>query len=221
MSVDDLEAGCVWYGAFSWGKSGQTDKKFFVNLTDHLSTDGTLVLALTTSRGFRYNGESTAQCTPALSCFRIDVGQECCFDRTTWVQFHNVLDLPIASAEKLRAAGARCVHRIAEERTRAILKCALSARQLEQYRIDRVAATLKARQDAARKAREAPAGDGKKAKEEVLNRIWEEIGPDCREGEGADRHVMYEDSAGEARVCRLAELSEAEIKHLLGSARKR
>src|SRR5262245_6007279 len=97
MSADAPEAGDVWHLEGKIFPNDKSRAKFFVVLNTP-TVDENFVCAFVTSEGKRYFNETSAQCScPSLSCFRIDIGQETCFPKQTWVQFDNVRELSRAS----------------------------------------------------------------------------------------------------------------------------
>ena len=144
MVDDDLRAGCVWRGPIDFGDGKGPTPKYYVVIGECETGDYKVSVAITTSQP-RYHNMGASPCgCPAEGCFRIDEGQEPCFDKRTWVQLDgNQREVKKPDFAELEKRGHECVGRLAPERTRGLLKCAQQSRDINGRNKARIAATYK------------------------------------------------------------------------------
>jgi hypothetical protein len=149
-------AGSVWWGRLDF-RDGRERKKYFVLLNDISDENDLFIAAFTTSRATRYHGQTGPCGCPDLPCYRIDAGQEKCFEFTTWIQYDNTILLTRAKLENVRKNGTGgFLQLLATDRIRAVMNCALKSIDLPGDDIERITKTLKAM-----KTKSAPAQPAK------------------------------------------------------------
>jgi hypothetical protein len=82
---------------FEQGRGDET--KFLVLLGDCPESNAKSIFAFATSQGRHYPAIGDSPCEPKGRCYRIDPGQEKCFSKTTFVQFHNAYPITRAGLD--------------------------------------------------------------------------------------------------------------------------
>lgn len=142
-------AGSVWWCLVDFRDGVEDRKKYFILLSDCLSSGELTAFAFTTSKGEKHYPKAVAKASPCgcpeYSCFRIDRGQEACFTKPTWVQLHNVHAVNRAKLEQLVKEGkGGFLQSLEDNRFRSILNCANKSIDIEGWVLKLVDRTLKA-----------------------------------------------------------------------------
>jgi hypothetical protein len=146
MSAEHQVAGSVWL-ALDVNFSNDTKNKYIVLLSECRTSEERFVVAFTTSRGNRYNGETTSQCgCPTRSCYRIEAGQEPCFSITTWIQYDNVYNISCKNFQELVQARQVVFQQMLNaDRIRSVLNCAKKSIDIKQGDKALIEKTLKSK----------------------------------------------------------------------------
>ncbi|WP_426749865.1 hypothetical protein [Myxococcus sp. Y35] len=177
--TDAYLPGAVWKFEKDFG-DGKERLKYMVLLND-LSQPGSLsIAAITTSRGAQRYPPQTAACgCPEHPYFRIDPKQEACFPIATWVEFNNAHLLTRSKLDSIERDGqAKFLQRLAPDRIRAVLNCALKSRDMPLKNLEMVDRTLKGMNSP--KAKPPPPLASPLSPMAKLKARFDSHGPECR-----------------------------------------
>lgn len=142
---DPYASGGVWWARIDF-RDGQGERKKYLVLLSDCPETGDAVIAMTTSRGYRYHNQTASPCgCPEKSYYRIDAGQEPCFPETTYVQFTNTATLTRQDLAGFESRGtAEFLQTLDGERLRSILNCAKKSLDMTGRELQLVENQLKA-----------------------------------------------------------------------------
>jgi hypothetical protein len=108
------------------------------------------------------------------------------------------------------------VRDIAGDLLAAILNCALKAEDLELGYATMVREAAEANRQAVKAARDgAQKVEQEKAKRDLQERLWQQIEPGCRDGDGEERHILCELDPGKPELVPLLTLEVAQIRLIM------
>jgi len=199
-------AGAVWWGLVDFRDGAGERKKYFI-LLNEVESDGELfVCAVVTSQGTkRYAVRDTGPACgcPSAPCYRIDRGQEACFDLPTWVQFDNLILLTRADFEEFRRTGkVGFIQMLSSDRVRSVMNCATKSDDLAGRYVDLIKRSLSA-MNARTASVQAAKAASKVAPKAPIEELLEQLAPH-------GSHCRRE-------FCELARISEADLVALMAA----
>jgi len=161
---------------------------------------------MTTSKGEKRYGVTAngPPCgCPSASCYRIDQGQEPCFDLPTWVQYDNIFAPTQSDLEEQRKAGkVEFIQMLSPDRVRSVMNCAVKSIDLEGRHIEQIKKTLGAMKVKASGTAQAPKlTQAKTPLDSVLEHLASH-GQPCRRN-----------------FCELADISEVELADIMAESK--